>query len=66
MTTAELTRSETEEELILRWRLERLAQAGYADVAALHLALEARVDLHLATDLLRRGCPQETALRILL
>jgi hypothetical protein len=65
MTTTELT-SPTEDELILSWRLERLQHAGYDNLQALEIALRGDVDLHLATELLDRGCPPATALRILL
>jgi hypothetical protein len=48
------------------WRLDVLERAGYtADQAGL-LATCTHVDLHLATRLRERGCPAETALRILL
>ena len=57
---------ETEEERVLRWRQEELCRAGYPDRLALKLALRRNVDLHQAVDLLRRGCPPETAARILL
>jgi hypothetical protein len=57
---------ETEGERVLRWRQEELLRAGYGDRLALKLALDARVDLHVAVDLLRRGCPPETAAQILL
>jgi hypothetical protein len=57
---------ETEEERVLRWRHEELRRAGYPDRLALKLALRRNVDLHRAVDLLRRGCPPETAARILL
>jgi len=55
----------TEDERVSRWRLEQLVRAGYDELDAVLLA-ELGVDLHVATDLLRRGCPVETALRILL
>lgn len=54
-----------EAELVRTWRLEELERAGYPRDAAEQLADLAHVDLHLATGLLRRGCPAETALRIL-
>lgn len=57
---------ETEEERVISWRRDELARAGYEQRLALKLALRKHVDLHLAIDLLRRGCPPETALRILL
>jgi hypothetical protein len=65
MTATTLTAT-TEDELILSWRFERLQRAGYDDGQALEVAVRHDVDLHRATDLLERGCPPETALRILL
>jgi hypothetical protein len=56
---------DTEAELVRSWRMEELERAGYSRTAASQLAELAYVDLHLATDLIRRGCPPETALRIL-
>jgi hypothetical protein len=56
----------TEDERVSRWRLEQLVRAGYDEVDALLLAEYADVDLHVATELLQRGCPVGTALRILL
>ena len=53
-------------ELVLEWRLKELIAAGYESGDALLLAAEAEVDLHLATELPRRGCPYKTALHILL
>ena len=57
---------ETEAERILSWRLEELERAGYDARAAWELAERADVDLHRAVGLVRRGCPHQTALRILL
>lgn len=54
-----------EELRVVLWRVSTLRSAGYDDDAALDLALDRRVDLHLAVGLLARGCPQDTALRIL-
>lgn len=48
------------------WRLAQLAEAGYGDDVAAVLAMSPEVDLHRATDLLLNGCPQQTAVRILL
>jgi hypothetical protein len=60
-------RHELDEELrVVLWRTATLSKAGYDDEAALNLALASDVDLHVATSLLKRGCPIETALRILL
>ena len=55
-----------EADRVLLWRAEALDKAGYDDEAVLQLALGRDVDLHQAVDLLSRGCPSETALRILL
>jgi hypothetical protein len=57
---------ETEIEKIQQWRAEELERAGYPVRAAAELAARHDVDLHLAVDLLRRGCPLEVALQILL
>jgi hypothetical protein len=51
---------------VCEWRREELERAGYPAAAALMLALSPEVDLHCAVDLLRAGCPAETAVRILL
>jgi hypothetical protein len=66
MTVAEIEIVETEDDRVARWRLEQLVRAGYDETAALLLAELMHVDLHLAADLLRRGCSSDTALRILL
>jgi hypothetical protein len=57
---------ETEGERVLRWREEALLRVGYDARLALKLALRAYIDLHQAVSLVRRGCPPETAARILL
>ena len=57
---------ETESERVMRWRREKLLRAGYDDRLAVKLALGRQVDLHVAIDLVRRGCPPETAAQILL
>ena len=51
---------------VLRWRFDALMRAGFERKDALLVAADVRIDLHRATSLLRRGCPPETALRILL
>jgi hypothetical protein len=66
MAAAELTRMETEQERISRWRAEELERAGYEATAASLLATRGDVDLHFAIDLLRNGCSPELALQILL
>ena len=57
---------ETESARVERWRAEELERAGYGSAAAGELAARHDVDLHLAVELLERGCPADTALRILL
>ena len=57
---------EEEAERVRAWRLEELQRAGYERKMARTLAERADVDLHLATALLRSGCPVNTALRILI
>ena len=57
---------ESEDDRVARWRAEALRHAGYAPEAAAELAARMDVDLHRAIDLVERGCPPETALRILL
>jgi hypothetical protein len=57
---------ETEAEMILRWRFDELVRAGYDIGSALLLASHVEIDLHNASSLVQRGCPSETALRILL
>ena len=66
MAAAELIKQETEKERIERWRAAELVRAGFEPAAASLLASRADVDLHFAVDLLRRGCPSELALDILL
>jgi len=65
MTTAE-TDTYEQTELIEAWRAEALERAGYGAAAAAEVAVRQDIDLHLATDLLERGCPADIALRILL
>jgi hypothetical protein len=57
---------EHETERVLRWRSQELRRAGYQPGDALMLALRNDVDLHVAADLLARGCPERTALLILI
>jgi hypothetical protein len=53
------------EDAVVRWRMIVLLRAGYLWDDALELATETSVDLHLAVDLVNRGCASETARRIL-
>lgn len=57
---------DTEIERIERWRIEALERAGYDPRAAAKLAASLEVDLHLAIELIERGCAPDLALRILL
>ena len=66
MASAEFETVEEREVELFRWRLEELLEAGYALEDALTLTVEREVDLHVAVDLPRRGCPHATAVRILL
>jgi hypothetical protein len=67
MTAAE-TRLYLDTELarIEQWRAEELERVGYSRRDARQLAARHDVDLHLAIDLLRQGCPVPVALQILL
>lgn len=51
---------------VLRWRFTQLTRVGYLPEQAVILAAAGDIDLHVAIDLVRRGCPPSTALRILL
>lgn len=51
---------------VLGWRIEQLIAVGYDSDSAFVLALDRSIDLHEATELVRRGCPPATAFRILL
>jgi hypothetical protein len=50
---------------IVEWRRGRLAAAGVAAVLARALARDRRIDLHALIELTERGCPPDTAARIL-
>jgi hypothetical protein len=67
VTAAELDLDlDVEAERVLLWREGELERVGYDRAMARDLAERTYVDLHLAMDLLRRGCPADTAVRILL
>ena len=66
MTAAELQLPVDEVSMVERWRAEELERAGFDPRAAATIAGRHDIDLHLASDLLRRGCAQELALQILL
>ena len=65
MATADV-QFETETERIERWRYEALVRAGYEPNAAQRLAARQDIDLHVAVEMLAKGCSPELALAILL
>ena len=67
MTAAELSVvTETELERVESWRTEELVRAGYQPSDAVALAARHDIDLHLAVELITRGCPDELAIEILI
>jgi hypothetical protein len=50
---------------VTQWRIERLLEAGYTREAALLIGHDTSIDLHVAVELLERGCPMDAALAIL-
>jgi hypothetical protein len=66
MAATELHIEETENDRIERYRAEELEKVGYDPISAVELAARHDVDLHQAISLIERGCPPETAVRILL
>lgn len=65
-TTQAFLVDDTERERVIRWRVEQLAKVGYSWPAAMVIAANTQVDLHLAVELVERGCRPEVAVRILL
>ena len=57
--------AEDDYDRVHRWRCDELRRAGYDLKNAILLAVNTEVDLRLALDLRARGCPSETACRIL-
>lgn len=67
MTVAELHALEVPQiDWVREWRLEALVRAGYDEEDAIEIAFHLEIDLHDATELVRRGCPSSTAALILL
>lgn len=66
MTPLELAETVTSSDPVRHWRLEALIRAGYPPWDALVLSRRPDTDLHAAVALLERGCPPETAMRILI
>jgi rRNA processing protein Krr1/Pno1 len=58
--------TETEMDRVEHWRAEELVRAGFDPSDAIALAARHDIDLHLAVELVRRGCPYETAIDILI
>jgi hypothetical protein len=50
---------------VVRWRRERLVEAGFPPTLAAGLAADARYDTHALIGLVEDGCPAELAVRIL-
>jgi hypothetical protein len=66
MTAAQFEQlDETEAVGVLRWRFDVLLRAGFVFEQAATVAAHVDVDLHRAVELIDRGCPTETAIRIL-
>jgi hypothetical protein len=51
---------------VLRWRFDVLLRVGFEVEQAAVLAANVEIDLHAAEELMRRGCPADTAMRILI
>jgi hypothetical protein len=66
MTTNLQILPDIEIDLVERWRHESLRKAGYDPESATVIAASHDVDLHLAVQLLERGCSLDLALQILL
>jgi len=56
---------ETEALRVTCWRATALMRAGYEPLAAVELAERPEIDLHLALELVERGCSPELAAAIL-
>ena len=66
MSGAEQTETASEFAQVYGWRRDVLEEAGYDRTVADLLASQFDVDLHEAVDLIRDGCEQGLALKILL
>ena len=54
------------EDVALLWRTSELERAGYGSDAASQIGERGDIDLHLAVKIHKQGCPEDTALAILL
>ena len=67
MTVAEFeTLAEQDAADVMEWRFSQLSRSGFPAEGAIGLATRFDFDLHQAVDLVARGCPPSSALRILL
>ncbi|MET0938437.1 MAG: hypothetical protein ABWY51_04345 [Gaiellaceae bacterium] len=57
---------DAESDRVTAWRACELLKAGYEPLVAVELAEHPEVDLHLALELVERGCQHELAAQILL
>ena len=57
--------TQIEEEQVVAWRRERLAEAGFSLPLAARVAGDPRYDLHALIELVERGCDPVVAVRIL-
>jgi hypothetical protein len=57
---------DTEPERVTAWRACELMRAGYEPMMAAELAEHCEIDLHVALELVERGCRPELAAQILL
>jgi len=55
-----------QEEQVLDWRFDSLSRAGFDAELAFLLASTRRIDVHEVLRLVYRGCPPQTAARILI
>lgn len=66
MPATELHEQKTESERVARWRAEELERAGFGPADAAAIAARSDIDLHVAIELLLKGCSPELAKQILL
>lgn len=67
MTAAQFEELQVDEAAdVLAWRFDALCRSGYDLDSAAIVASNVEIDLHVAVALVTRGCPPETAIRILM
>ena len=57
--------TQNEDEQVVAWRREQLAEAAFSLPVAARVASDPRYDLHALIELAERGCDPELAVRIL-